>query len=738
MSRLGKRHHSVTPTPLDATRLLQRVWRRQFRAMSTRRLVDRFFAIGPTIDHVKSISFEALVVLLREKPVIACSKACLQRIHLLTTFRHGSPSRALVPENVNVRVFLAGYMIAFRPTHVFESMGTLEQKLYEATLPLMTAFELICERFRGGARFEEIPHALTKDFPSMLFEYLKAFKAWKVPDEAKLTCRIKHALIALYEAQEHLPPDEPADSKLVVEFRTQIERLRSKLQQIAGVDALHRFDEQRRSSAAPGGGGAVVHTGGGQASSAYAALPGRMTNEALAHELLLDPRFQLDESGGCSVENPIFHRIRESFHQAFWDSLVDDLKLPHAPCYVRVLRVLAEIRDGIADLAGGREAGAIAEAVDLEYIRQQAEAGAYGWDSCVGLIGTIVGVVQRVQAPKRDEETKAKWKDVHACLERAASGEERPRAFCRALEFLLDRVNAMRIDAANARLRLIAPVIKDHGVDYERGKFQEKLDEGALTLERTEAWIRKTMHTEVASDRVDLEALICGTATSFVRVHSAAMLALVTAPEKIAAASVPETLLFDVHRIAKLQREFQYQVTATAMLVTAGHIVGPKGADKVDSVAAKLFADEEMVDVDVVVEEMEKALKPARFDMLRGALQQCAVPTDAVHRLLYVSVFFPRACFRADTPSISAQRVPYAGGMGGRYARGKGAPLEGGQGAPSARGKGGGEARRAGERESHGASSDVQPRDCRRGARAQARAHGLAAARRETSHIARY
>ena len=35
------------------------------------------------------------------------------------------------------------------------------------------------------------------------------------------------------------------------------------------------------------------------------------------------------------------------------------------------------------------------------------------------------------------------------------------------------------------RLRLIAPVIKDHGVDYERGKFQDKLKDGTLTLERT-------------------------------------------------------------------------------------------------------------------------------------------------------------------------------------------------------------------------------------------------------------
>jgi hypothetical protein len=35
------------------------------------------------------------------------------------------------------------------------------------------------------------------------------------------------------------------------------------------------------------------------------------------------------------------------------------------------------------------------------------------------------------------------------------------------------------------RLRLIAPVIRDHGIDYERGKFQDKLANGTLTVERT-------------------------------------------------------------------------------------------------------------------------------------------------------------------------------------------------------------------------------------------------------------
>jgi hypothetical protein len=173
-----------------------------------------------------------------------------------------------------------------------------------------------------------------------------------------------------------------------------------------------------------------------------------LTNEQLAHELLFDPAFQLDDAGSCSVENPVFHRIREGFHQAFWDSLADDLKL-EIPCYVRVLRVLSEIRDAIVDLAGSRESDAIKEIIDIGFIKTQAEQGAFGWDSCKHLVGGVVSVIQRVQAPHRDTETREKWMVVGSSMLNPDISQA--GVFCKALEFLLDRVNALRIDAANTR-----------------------------------------------------------------------------------------------------------------------------------------------------------------------------------------------------------------------------------------------------------------------------------------------
>ncbi len=129
------------------------------------------------------------MLFLREQPTIRISKACLQRIHLLCTLRHGPLPQGLAPASVNVRVFLAGYMIAFRPTHVFESMGTLELALLEAATSLLATFEQICESLKTHKAFSKVPKEMTEPFQTLLLAYLRAFKAWKVsPCPSSLVC----------------------------------------------------------------------------------------------------------------------------------------------------------------------------------------------------------------------------------------------------------------------------------------------------------------------------------------------------------------------------------------------------------------------------------------------------------------------------------------------------------------------------------------------------------------------
>ena len=334
--------------------------------------------------------------------------------------------------------------------------------------------------------------------------------------------------MSLYQAQAYLPPDEFESSPLVQDFITETDRLRSKLAQIAGAEALTQFDRERDELMHPDSDTPSAVVGGN-----------RSTNEQLAHELLLNPKFQLPEHGHPN-ENPVFSCVRQSVHpSSFWDGIIADLSL-NPPSYVLILRTLADIRDGISKLAPGVGGVYISQVIDIDRIKLQADQGFFTWTKCASLLNTVVGVICLLQDPQRAQETLQKWNEC-------------PAPVCNALKFLLNRINLLCVEATNARLRLIAPNINDHALDYERKQLQTRLDAGTISLERTEAWIQKAVQQNP-------------TATLMQGVHRIAMVNLVSGGIDLNPDNCPETLSFDTHRLAALEAEFRFCTMAAVML----------------------------------------------------------------------------------------------------------------------------------------------------------------------------
>ena len=143
-----------------------------------------------SIEQVKSMDFETLTAHLRRESTLRVARPCIGE----------------VVGECNPRIFLAAYMIAYKPNSVFEVMDDLAKALFDASGPMLSVFEGILNESR------------VKDaaFEAMTAEYFTRFNAWRVPDTEKLLNRIKHALVALYAAEKHLPDNEPADSPLKV------------------------------------------------------------------------------------------------------------------------------------------------------------------------------------------------------------------------------------------------------------------------------------------------------------------------------------------------------------------------------------------------------------------------------------------------------------------------------------------------------------------------------------------
>jgi hypothetical protein len=385
------------------------------------------------------------VAFLRERPTIATAKACLERIHRLVQLRHGW-ARGSDQSNhifVNTRVFLAAFLIVGWPTRVFESMDDLETKLLESATALLASFEQIVSEITKVKVFKNVPYSITRPFHTLLMDYLRDFQAWKAPDEAKLITRITHALIALYQADQSLPPDEPANSKLKMEFKSQIERLRCKLRQISGSAMVEQFDEKRATLCA----GQPLPWG----LSTCRVLATEVTNEQLAHELLLNSAFQLTESNAKKLAQSTWHHVQMAFHESFFDSLTDDLKLT-PPCLNRAFRLLIEVRDRIADVAGTDSPAhvEIMEIIDPAKLRQEQEAGACDWDFSVRLVSSIIRVIVSIQTRERELETGCTWERIREQMVEATR-EARPEALCKAFRFLMERVRVLGIDGANVR-----------------------------------------------------------------------------------------------------------------------------------------------------------------------------------------------------------------------------------------------------------------------------------------------
>jgi hypothetical protein len=126
---------------------------------------------------------------LREVKVIdACGDMLLRIIQLANWGRHDQP---LISGTVNVKIFLAAYMITTKPSRVFETLGYLESKVQEASGPMLACFHETAAALGKGVSWPEVRKDVGKDLCKLLCRYLRTFKDWKLTHERKMVDRLK-------------------------------------------------------------------------------------------------------------------------------------------------------------------------------------------------------------------------------------------------------------------------------------------------------------------------------------------------------------------------------------------------------------------------------------------------------------------------------------------------------------------------------------------------------------------
>ena len=119
-------------------------------------------------------------------------------------------------------------------------------------------------------------------------------------------------------------------------------------------------------------------------------------------------------------------------------------------------------------------------------------------------------------------------------------------------------------------MKLISPVIAEHGVQYVSNKFEERLSDGTLTLSNTCTWLRSTIISAVDSDVVNLYDLThrdSAKNAAYLTILDIGILDMIKSEKKLLADECPEILRLDIKRISSAQHRFQVAVVASCVLI---------------------------------------------------------------------------------------------------------------------------------------------------------------------------
>lgn len=436
------------------------IWRfwRQNKRNSLARIVQRFKAAKLMSSDIKQLQFDELVIFLRGKKTIKAARDLLHRFHnyAFLVNRHASSNAMPEIDVVNIRVFLAMYMIVIFPSCVFEEMGELQTALRDSGKRLLDNFERMIQQFsERNCEFFSISANAVNSLIPLLFDYMRKFKAWKIPDEVKLTARITRALFCLHYAQETLPPPvEGVVCPLRNEMDRQIERLRSKLVHIAGHAKLLEFDQRlangegrENTDQALIASTRVVPTYHALNSGIYFSLS-KVHNQELAHELLLDPTFQLiDYYHGDRVE------FRQPTDNIYYSGVREDLLRP-VPSFHPTLQALKVIKGDLMQLVCESCKQTLENILDVPHIEHRVVNNAFEWSDVIALGEAVAYIARTAQNFTRHQDSSERWAVVSNLMRNASTPSERAEAMVGMLEFLFGSIGNTSIDLANARFFL--------------------------------------------------------------------------------------------------------------------------------------------------------------------------------------------------------------------------------------------------------------------------------------------
>ncbi|KAK7732759.1 hypothetical protein SLS57_000702 [Botryosphaeria dothidea] len=597
-----KKPSSDSAPPLDedtAAGRIQRAWRTRRR----RRMVESFLELGLSIDKVHDTSFEDISAQVAEERVI---KATADVLDLFTL--RGSTDGSIANDPAAIRTFLSAYLILGHPAAVLSSKdGDLEQDLIKKATDLIISFESTLSKLCPSNRYTPPPTQM-ETVVLAHSAFMTAFSDWRAQDSHTFVEMMIASFVnldAIWQSVKDNTRGEVAN-----DYRQGIRDnqviLLSKIRKLAGPEranqlikkAIHesrraKAKERRRrpvgdvrpraaesdtasetsenSTDASASSGAEQTSRGrdllqedasttsqgdidieGAQADALAKLFSPMpSNRVLVHELAIDKEFRIDEAQPSEIRDSLNREICESMKRGFergegapWTTaMADNIR-------GKLLRLLKP---------GNSMYKLISEALDPEFIYQQATQGVFSYDKFYSFMASIL---PKLCAPFRDAQVKALAEE----LQESGDLDQMIGKLFR----LLHIIDLLALDYQNYLLQTMAPTLIKEAPGYEQRAFAQDLENGAISLQKTKRWFSSaSVNCLTEADRRDP---IYGPPTAQ-KIYARGLVDLAIATPPLQESEVPETLALDQARLARIREDSVKITTVGAILLTAKNLL---------------------------------------------------------------------------------------------------------------------------------------------------------------------
>ncbi|KAF1960141.1 hypothetical protein CC80DRAFT_544598 [Byssothecium circinans] len=571
----------------DAAKRVQAAWR----ARTRKNVVLVWGVLGLSIDKVHDTNFEDVTALLAEEKVLAVTAKIMTLFGLLSDADTAARSSA-------VRSFLSAYLILGHPADVLSRDGDLEQDLIQKAKELIISFEAALGKLTTFNHYTPTPTAI--ETVSLAHgAFITAFNDWKARDSSTLIETMVASFVSLDAIWQTVKDDTV--NEVAVEYKTGIRDnqaiLLSKIKKLAGPDRAltlirkaireSRKSRPRKKPAgevarprvaidSPTPGSPIVEddvalqkeaasqldqaaglpSEGHQAQSlsqVFTVVPG---NRVLVHELSIDKEFRIDAAPTAN--------LRDAVNRELCDAMLKGFENGEGALWT--VAMAENIRSKLLRLlkAGNSMHTLISETLDAELINRQCSQGVFSYEKFFHFIANIL---PKLCAPFRDAEVKALADELQ---EEGSLPQMTEKLFK-----LLHTIDLLSLDYSNFLLMNAAPTLLKEASGYEQRLFAQDLEEGRITLKRTQRWWRSAavnMHTE--ADRRDpwSQPTPMNRPTPQ-KIYARGLVDLAIATPPLRDSELPETLELDRARISRIRDEALRITTIGGILLTAKNLL---------------------------------------------------------------------------------------------------------------------------------------------------------------------